>query len=244
MARAVNRRMAQEDTGDELVTRRAFRHAVTRASVIATAMLCAVPAGAGAHPAAHARRRSGCRVPRLTALTLDVALHRALHAGCRLRVKGAHVRQPGIQTVRRQSPAGGTRAAGVTVWVNPLCTGSVAPGPPAGEPILTPGPTELVSGFFIQGGPIRIFSSPGCSSPQASPGAGTVEVIDPSTGAVVASQSSASGQFATIPLPAGSYTIVGTFPNAILNGEHAMQTLSVSIPPGYSVRQDFTLAVP
>jgi len=69
-------------------------------------------------------------------------------------------------------------------------------------------------------------------------------VLDPTTGAVLATQTSTDGHLATIPLPAGSYTIVGTFANATINGQHPTQSMSVQIPPGASVREDFVLQIP
>lgn len=186
---------------------------------------------------------STCRVPRLIGLTLSVARERAAHAGCALRVKGAALEQARIQTVERQSPPAGGHASSVTVWLNPFCHGSAAYGPGLDEPVLTPGPTELVSGFYLDGGPLERFSDPGCKRPAPAPAAGTVEVVNAS-GTVVATQTSTYGYFAEIPLPAGSYTITGTFLDASINGVHPKSSESVVIPPGNTVRQDFVLNVP
>jgi hypothetical protein len=186
---------------------------------------------------------SECRVPRLTGLTLTVARERASHAGCTLRVKGAALEQARIQTVERQSPAAGGHSSSVTVWLNPFCHGSAAHGPGLKEPVVTAGPTKLVSGFYLVGGPNARFSDPGCKRSAPPPGAGTVEVTNAS-GAVVATQTSTSGHFAEIPLPAGSYTITGTFLDATNNGVHPKNTESVVIPPGHTVRQDFFLDIP
>ena len=68
--------------------------------------------------------------------------------------------------------------------------------------------------------------------------------MNPTTGAVVATHTSAGGRFVKIPLPAGSYTIRGTFLNATGNGVHPHETESVVIPPGRTVRQDFFLNIP
>jgi hypothetical protein len=106
-----------------------------------------------------------------------------------------------------------------------------------------PGPTELVSGFYLTGGPLRRFSDPGCKRPAPPPGAGMVEVMNPTTGALVATQTSEHGDFVKIPLPAGSYTIRGTFLGATINGVHPHETESVVIPPDRMVRQDFFLSV-
>jgi hypothetical protein len=80
-------------------------------------------------------------------------------------------------------------------------------------------------------------------APGTPPGAGTVEVLD-AAGMVIATRSSTSGHFVEIPLAPGSYTIRGTFLNATINDVHPRNTESVVIPPGHTVRQDFSLSVP
>jgi hypothetical protein len=204
-------------------------------------MLCVAPASAAAHTTPHRGRL--CRAPHLTGLTLSSAREHAAHADCRLRIKGAPLEQAEIQTVARQSPAGGGRAAGVTIWLNPFCRGEAAYGPGPKQPALTPGPTELISGFYVLGGPIALFSDPGCKRPAPPPDAGTVEVTN-SSGAVVASQTSSEGHLIEIPLAAGSYTVTATFLDASFNGVHPQETKQVVIPPGETVRQDFFLNVP
>jgi hypothetical protein len=61
-----------------------------------------------------------------------------------------------------------------------------------------------------------------------------------SSGDVVATQASTRGQFVKLPLPPGTYTISGTFTDANFNGEHAVITQQVVIPPGETIRQDFS----
>jgi hypothetical protein len=182
-------------------------------------------------------------VPRLTGVTLKVARIRAAHAGCRLRTRGAVVKQPAIQTVERQSPAASRRSSSVTLWLNPFCLGPAAYGPGISEPLVTPGPTELIAGFYIIGGPLRRFSSPGCKRPRRAPGAGTVEVTSQS-GTLVAKATSTAGHFIEIPIPAGSYTARGTFTNGFIKGDNYVAVESVLIPAGRSVRQDFFWPVP
>jgi hypothetical protein len=158
-------------------------------------------------------------------------------------VKGAPLVRAFVQTVERQSPAAHRRTSLVTVWINPFCTGSAAYGPDIKEPMITTGPTELVSGFYLGGGPLKRFSLPDCKRPVPPPGAGTVEVLNTS-GAVIATKTSREGHFVEIPLPAGSYTIRGTFLNAIINGLHPKETVSVMVPAEHTVRQDFFLSIP
>lgn len=189
------------------------------------------------------RARGVCHVPRLPGLTLEAARHRVAHAGCRLRVKGAPIERAGVQTVARQSPAAGRRSSSVTVWLNPLCRGGAAYGPGIKEPLVTNGPTELISGFYLVGGPLAKFSGPQCKRPEPLPGAGIVEAIDAS-GALVATKAPTRGHFAELPLPAGSYTIRATFLDATINGVHPKQAESVVAPAGHTVRQDFFLSIP
>jgi hypothetical protein len=214
---------------------------VRSALPVALAALFVAPAGAAAH--SPTRHGASCRVPRLTGLTLTAAQKRAAHAGCTLRVKGAPLEEAAIQTVERQAPHARARTVDVTAWINPLCRREAAYAPELEEPLVTLGPTELVSGFYLVGGPDdRRFSTRGCRLPEPPPGGGTVEVLDAS-GAVVATQTSEDGQFVEIPLPPGSYTIDGTFLDATSNGVHPKETESVVIAPGHTVRQDFLLNI-
>lgn len=203
--------------------------------------LALVAVSASARPAARVSR--ACEVPRLTGVTFAAAATRAAHAGCSLHVRGATLEDRAIQTVARQSPEHGGRATKVVLWLNPLCAGSVAYGPDLTEPLLTAGPTELRSGFYLVGGPLQRFSSAGCKRPAPSPQAGTVEVMN-AAGALVATQTSTDGHFIEIPLAAGSYTVKGTFADASVNGLHPRKAESLVIPPGHTVRQDFFLDVP
>lgn len=144
-------------------------------------------------------------------------------------------RQTSHRIVLRQSPRAGSRARAVTVWLKPLCVQSADPGPPAGEPFVTHGSTELVTGLFLEGGPL--FRAVRCRVGKPSPG--TVTVIDTTTGKVIASQTVVNGQLARIPLRPGTYTVQGTVANALVNGQ-PISTLSrtVTITAGTVVRQD------
>jgi hypothetical protein len=186
-----------------------------------------------------------CRVPRLTGLVLTSARERTRRAGCELRIKGAAVERPQIQTIRRQSPPPRHHGRVLTVWLNRLCSGSGAWGPPAGEPFLSPGPTELVSGLYLDGGPLRFRSAPRCGSLSGTSSPGTITVSDPATGATVAVRLVAARQLARIPLPAGTYSVTGVFDNAFNGSEHmrsAPQTIDVA--PNTTVRQDLVVSIP
>jgi hypothetical protein len=189
-----------------------------------------------------ASARPSCRVPQLTGLTFERARVRAKRAGCQLRRTGAALKVASIQTIARQSPAAGRHAESVTVRLNPLCLGSAAYPPAIKEPLVRAGPTELVSGFFLVGGPLVRFSTRHCSRPAPEPEAGTVQVSDAS--GVVATQTSTQDHLVKLPLPPGTYTISGTFTEASFNGVHPEKTQQIVIPPGDTVRQDFFLDVP
>jgi hypothetical protein len=153
------------------------------------------------------------------------------------------------QTVARTQ----SHRGGITAWVNPLCPTMAEPGPPRGEPKVTRGQTALVSGLYLAGGPLRFRSVPDCSKIVGTPGAGTVTVRDPQqtgapangAGALVATQTVAGGHLARIPLAPGTYTVQGTFGDAIRNGEHAVSVpITVTIPAGHTVRADVALSIP
>ena len=186
-----------------------------------------------------------CRVPRLKGLAVQTARAKAARAGCRLRMRGAPVKQPVIQTVARQRPRAGRRAKTVAIWVNPACFRSALSGPPSGEPLATSGPTELMTGLFLEGGPLVPFSSLHCAFSPEKSWAGTIEVSNHASGAVLRSETVGNGQLATFRLAAGVYDVNGTFSQAHVNDQriHA-RSQTVTIPVGKTVRQDITADVP
>jgi hypothetical protein len=196
------------------------------------------------HAAPAARRTAACRVPRLTGLTVSGARKRAAEAGCRVRLLGAPVKRPEVQTIRGQT-AHPRPLQAIAVWVNPLCSGSAEAGPPHGEPFLAPGPTGLLSGLYLDGGPHRFRSAPRCASIAGTPSPGTIAVSDPLSGAVVADKSVAEGRLASIALPPGTYVIVGTFANSFTNGQHIQSfPRTITIVAGKTVRQDVSVGIP
>jgi hypothetical protein len=223
----------------------ALRPVVSSSAVVLA--LCAASLGVAGPALGHesAGRRTACRPVRLTGLTVSAAEARAARAGCPLRLHGAHVKSPEIQTIAGQTVVRSRGGRAIAVWVNQLCLDSADPGPPAGEPRSTPGPTGLVSGLYLDGGPLAHRSARDCESISGTPGAGMVTVSNPATGAVVASQSVANGQLAKIPLPAGTYTLVGTYANAFVNDQHMQsRPVTVTIAAGESVRQDISVSIP
>ncbi len=215
--------------------------------VVLTLLLgaAALPGSASTATAAaskdHAR---ACRVLRLTGLTVSVAHAHAAKADCRVRLAGAKVEQAGVQTVGRQRLTAPRHGGIIVLWVNPLCEGM-----PEHEPVLTPGPTELITGLFshFEGRPrpgvtprhtTGFWSEPECHIVDA-PVAGSITITN-EAGVVVALEPLAEGQLATIPLPPGKYTILGTFAHDHEEGEkpaHSFPT-PVTIITGRTVRQD------
>ncbi len=118
--------------------------------------------------------------------------------------------------------------------------GSACPAPtvplPAHEPHVTPGPSGLVAGIYVQGGAII----PGCRMRPRGPFAGTLTVFDARTGARVASETlRADGRLFRISLAPGSYTV-----RAHERGGLAIGPMTVTIPRGHRVREDAFIDVP
>jgi len=227
-------------------------------AVVIVAVLGLAVGSAATRPAIAAARgvsgvRNGCRqVPQLTGLTLAKARRVAARSGCRIRVAGAPILGPSGQPVRisgaedqrriaSQARRTGGRGESIAVWLVAECAEMGAPGPPSGEPLVKVGPTELVSGLFVAGGPFEIFPGP-CR--HGIPEAGTIAVIDGASGARIASVAVATGHLATIPLAPGTYTVDGTFAAATVNGVSMTSSSSVTIPAGRTVRQDVVASVP
>jgi hypothetical protein len=203
----------------------------------------ATPGDATQTHAAAGRTARVCRVPNLVGLTLSEARVRAGQAGCAVRTRD--VQAPGPrpqQRIVQQAPLGGHRAHAISVWLVPRCPKAGPTAPLTHEPSDTAGPAELISGIYLSGGP----ATPPWMCPRVpAPSAGTISVINPATGATVASADVVRGQLATIALTPGTYTIEGTDSDAHSNGI-AMNAgpQTVTIPAGMTVRQDIFVSVP
>ena len=134
-----------------------------------------------------------------------------------------------VVAVSAASPSGARRSAAA-------CPRPTIPVPP-NEPVYRTGPTELVSGLYIQGGAIP---PPPCKPKPRGPYAGTITVTDASSGNVVVTKSVRNGHLAHIPLPPGSYKVSGR----IKGGGSASQSPTVTIKQGYKTRQDLFEDVP
>lgn len=132
----------------------------------------------------------------------------------------------------------------MTVWVQYAldCSQQALPGPPAGEPIVTTGPTALVAGLFLAGGPVMPVSD--CRPRAGVPSPGSLTVTDTATGTVVATRTLARGELATFPLPPGTYAIHGSFGDATANGSPFTADATATVTAGHTVRQDVLAAVP
>lgn len=198
---------------------------------LALVALSAAPAPATTRP---------CHPGRLVGKTLSAVRLLAAGTGCSLRLRGAKLERAEVQTIARQRRHGRT----IVVWLNPLCSGSADRGGPPHEPILKPGPTELVAGLYLVGGPHRFSSAPNCEGIEGTPGEGTITVSNPTTGSVVAAQTIARGHLAMIPLSAGTYSVTGLFADASINSVHPTSLPeSVVITSGTTVRQDVYLNI-
>jgi hypothetical protein len=180
---------------------------VTRARLIVAALAAATVAAA-VTAASAATSASGCVTPRLVGLTERAAAHRASAAGCVVHLAGARLKQATVQTIAVQAPAPGTRTVVVRLTLNPLCFGSALNGPPHNEG-MRPGPTELITGLYLVGGPALPYSSPRCRRKPGQPGPGTIDVLAPAGKTIVASHTAKRGRLVTFRLPPGRYRVSG-----------------------------------
>ena len=112
------------------------------------------------------------------------------------------------------------------------CPHPTVPVPP-NEPVYRSGPTEVVSGFYIQGGPAPV---PPCKPEPRGPYAATIRVINPHTGATVARQRVKDGHLAHIAVAPGTYKLS--------TNRGVTFSPTVKVRRGYKVRQDLFEDVP
>jgi len=207
-------------------------------AVLAPIVLLPLTVTAPSNPAA-ASTHSSCHAPRMIGLTVAAARARATSSGCSLRLTGAAVQMPKIQTIRAQSSRPGRSTKLLSVTVNPPCPGVAEIGPPPGEPLLKPGPTELDTGLFFEGGPLIYRSAPVCKDFAGKSSAGNITVTNFAGTAVANNVALSAGQLLEITLSAGNYTITGVFADG-----SAVGPTTVTVPTGEVVRQDLVLDVP
>jgi hypothetical protein len=214
---------------------------VTRARLIVPALVtatvvAAVTVASAATPTA--RRPPGCVTPRLVGMTERVAVRRADAAGCVVHLDGARLKQATVQTIAAQTPAPGTRSDAVRLTLNPLCVGSALAGPPHDEGI-RPGPTELITGLYVVGGPALPYSSPHCRRQPGQPAPGTIDVLDPAGGAVVATRTVKRGRLMRFRLAPGRYQVSGRDSQGV-----KIFARSFTIRTGYTTRRYVIEPVP
>ncbi|MCW3032291.1 MAG: hypothetical protein JWM60_636 [Solirubrobacterales bacterium] len=175
--------------------------------------LAAVAGGALPATTAADSGQQGCVAPDVVGVTLAMARQALSASGCAVQVRQlpAHGQfvtpgsPDGRQLVATQTPSAGGHADGVTLSLKPLCAQPAQPGPDTQGPASSQGPTELVSGLFLSGGPV--VTSPHCRHGMPSSGVLTVTTA---TGQPVARRAVRSGRFGVFPLKPGAYLLAGT----------------------------------
>ncbi len=190
------------------------------------ATLAAAAALSGALAPAGAAQQ-GCIAPDLLGVSLAKARHALAASGCALQLRQlpghGHFVTPSSpderQLVGAQRPPRGARAQSVTLWLKPLCSQTAAPGPETPGPTTEGGPTELVAGLFLKGGPLRL--GPRCRHPSTAGGTLTVATT---SGEIVASRTVTAGGFAVFPLKPGRYVVTGSTGASRPQPQHATVT--------------------
>jgi hypothetical protein len=97
----------------------------------------------------------------------------------------------------------------------------------------------LIAGLFIEGGAFIERSAPNCKDLVGKSTSGTITITN-SVGTVFANNMALSaGQLLYVNVPAGTYTIAGTF-----SGGMKASPVTVSVAANQIVRQDLVLDVP
>jgi hypothetical protein len=104
---------------------------------------------------------------------------------------------------------------------------------------MRPGPTELITGLYIVGGPALPYSTPRCREQPGRPTTGTVEVLDAAGGTLVASRTITRAGLVTFRLTPGRYRVGGR----IQPGDQIL-TQPFTIRAGYTTRRYVIEPVP
>jgi len=167
----------------------------------------------GALPATTSAEQHDCVAPEVVGVDLAMARQALSASGCATQIRqlpghGRFVTPSAPderQLVGKQRPDGGAHTQGVTLWLEPLCRQAAAPGPESRGPSSEKGPTELIAGLFLEGGPLQ--TSPRCR--QASTAGGTLTIAT-TEGQLVASRTVRPGSFGVFPLRPGRYVVSGS----------------------------------
>jgi hypothetical protein len=187
-------------------------------------------------------RASGCVTPRLVGMTERAALRKASVAGCVVHLTGARLKQATVQTIAAQAPAPGARSAGVRLTLNPLCFGSALAGPPHDEG-MRPGPTELITGLYVVGGPALPYSTPRCRRKPGSPTTGMLEVRNAANGVLIASRTLSHAHLVTVRLAPGRYRVGGHVGGPVQHGTELFGA-PFTIRAGFTTRRYVIEPVP
>jgi hypothetical protein len=144
-------------------------------------------------------------------------------------VSGLAVLAAGATTAAVQGPAAAQRSLAAAGCPHPSVP------VPAHEPKYTPGPTELVSGLYIQGGAVP---PPPCHPEPRGPYAGTLTITN-RAGTFSLTQAVGDGHLAHIPLAPGRYQL-----NGRLAGGGSTVPVNFIVRSREKVRQDAFEDVP
>jgi hypothetical protein len=210
---------------------------ITRTRLIISAVVAATAATAvTVAPAATATH--GCVAPRLVGLTERAAQRTASAAGCVVHLAGARLKRATIQTVASQTPAAGARTGVVRLTLNPLCFGEALNGPPHNQG-MRPGPTELITGLYVVGGPALPYSTPNCTPKPGRPTTGTIDLLDAAGGTPIASRTITHARLVTFKLAPGHYRVGGS-----LQRGSRLFSQPLTIRAGYTTRRYVIEPVP
>ncbi|MFZ0388468.1 MAG: hypothetical protein WAL22_22595 [Solirubrobacteraceae bacterium] len=216
-----------------------------RSRLFAPALVAVTVAAAGTAASADTTtlpQASGCVTPRLIGMTERAALRTASAAGCVVHLTGARLKRATVQTIAAQAPAPGARSAGVRLTLNPLCFGSALAGPPHDEG-MRPGPTELITGLYVVGGPALPYSTPRCRRKPGSPTTGMLEVRNAANGVLIASRTLSHAHLVTVRLAPGRYRVGGHVGGTVQHGPELF-TAPFTIRAGFTTRRYVIEPVP
>ncbi len=190
-------------------------------SAVPLALAAAAGGALPASTAAATKPHTGCVAPEVVGVDLSMARGALQASGCNVVVRqlpahGDYVTPSSPDTrqlVGSQSPGAGSHASTVTISLRPLCAEPTLPGPETRGPSSSGGPTELIVGLFLEGGPV--VTAPQCKRGVPSPGVVTVTTA---SGQPVAQRTVRGGRFGVFPLKPGHYLISGSFSSSSAAG--------------------------
>ncbi len=210
-----------------------------------TVPLVASAVAGAALPSATSAQSKGCIAPDVVGVSLAMARDTLNASGCSLQLRQlpahGHFVTPSEpdkrQLVGSQRPGKGARTSGVTLWLKPLCSQPAEPGPETVGPSSEKGPTELIAGLFLDGGPLRLAAR--CKPAKTAGGTLTVAT---SSGQVVAQRAVRPGSYGVFPLKPGSYVVSGTLGGA--SSAAQPRPRQVKVLAKHSTRLNLVVSIP